>query len=405
MSICLTMIVKNEEHILGATLQNIVDSLPITDYCISDTGSTDTTVSIIETFFAEKQIPGQVVHDEWVNFGHNRNKSLENARRLSSSDYLLVFDADDCFCGNTSDVTSFMSRESSDVYTLIFGRGQKFHRSILFRRTLDAKYIGVLHEYLQFPPSATNILVPGDYFVDARTLGSRNKNPHKYRDDALMLTSAFYGETTDLRCRYCFYIAQSYFDAKMWDEAIEWYEKRLTLEGFVQEKYYSCLRLGYLYADKGNLLKAVSVWMDAFRFDPDRVEGLVYAMFTLWKNGHHSLVTALYDAFQHKEFSFHPDKVFIDPIVYNDNREFLFAQSAFHVGRFDEALDMTLKLVNSDVLQNDMTFVTVQSAYSLLPLLEKRSIFDKIKMAVGLSKSMLRLVENDVALTAECIAS
>jgi len=134
----------------------------------------------------------------------------------------------------------------------------------LFRRSLDAKYIGVLHEYLSFPPTASNVLIPGDYYVDARTLGSRNKNPHKYRDDALMLENAFAQESSELRCRYCFYVAQSYFDAKMFDESIVWYRKRLTLGGFEQEKYYSCVRLGYLLCQSDKILEGVDVWLSAF---------------------------------------------------------------------------------------------------------------------------------------------
>jgi hypothetical protein len=90
----------------------------------------------------------------------------------------------------------------------------------------------VLHEYLDFPPGSSNTLIVGDYYVNACTLGSRNKNPNKYRDDALMLTRAFEDETTELKCRYCFYIAQSYFDAKMWDDAIKWYRTRITMQGF-----------------------------------------------------------------------------------------------------------------------------------------------------------------------------
>jgi len=42
-SICLNMIVKNEAHIIGKTLKNICENVPITYWVISDTGSTDNT--------------------------------------------------------------------------------------------------------------------------------------------------------------------------------------------------------------------------------------------------------------------------------------------------------------------------------------------------------------------------
>ena len=64
------MIVKNESHIIEKTLNNILDNIPITYYVISDTGSTDNTKEIIDNFFKNKKIKGELVNNEWVNFGH-----------------------------------------------------------------------------------------------------------------------------------------------------------------------------------------------------------------------------------------------------------------------------------------------------------------------------------------------
>lgn len=71
----------------------------------------------------------------------------------------------------------------------------------------------------------------------------------------------------------------------MFDESIEWYERRLTMDGFVQEKYYGSLRLGFLYEQKGRTMDAIRVWLAAISYDPDRIEGLIYAMFTLMNQG------------------------------------------------------------------------------------------------------------------------
>ena len=72
-TICLNMIVKNEAAIIRDTLENIIAHVPLDYYVISDTGSDDNTADIIEQFFAEKGIQGEIHHDEWVNFAHNRN--------------------------------------------------------------------------------------------------------------------------------------------------------------------------------------------------------------------------------------------------------------------------------------------------------------------------------------------
>jgi glycosyltransferase involved in cell wall biosynthesis len=142
------MIVKDEEHILGKTLANIVEHFPIADYCISDTGSTDTTVSIIHTFFESKGIPGHVFHDEWRDFAHNRNLNLEHARQVSASEYLLTFDADDWIEGTLPDLPKLFREHPYQVYSLTMGDTVRFERPILFLRDAPFHFVGVLHEYL-----------------------------------------------------------------------------------------------------------------------------------------------------------------------------------------------------------------------------------------------------------------
>ncbi|WEI04112.1 glycosyltransferase [Acinetobacter johnsonii] len=61
-SICLNMIVKNESHIIEETLENICQHIQLAYWVISDTGSTDNTVEIIENFFEKKKIAGEIKH-------------------------------------------------------------------------------------------------------------------------------------------------------------------------------------------------------------------------------------------------------------------------------------------------------------------------------------------------------
>ena len=88
MSICLNMIVKNEAHIIEKTLENICQYVPITYWVISDTGSTDETKTIIQTFFDKKGIKGELVDHAWKDFAYNRTKALECA--YQKTDYLFI---------------------------------------------------------------------------------------------------------------------------------------------------------------------------------------------------------------------------------------------------------------------------------------------------------------------------
>lgn len=55
-TLCLNMIVKNESRIIKRLLESVAPW--IDSYCICDTGSTDNTVEIIETFFKKRVYPG-----------------------------------------------------------------------------------------------------------------------------------------------------------------------------------------------------------------------------------------------------------------------------------------------------------------------------------------------------------
>jgi len=70
-TLCLNMIVKNESKIITRLLDSVVNLLD--SYCICDTGSTDNTVELIETYFRQKNIPGKIVHEPFRDFGYNRS--------------------------------------------------------------------------------------------------------------------------------------------------------------------------------------------------------------------------------------------------------------------------------------------------------------------------------------------
>ena len=67
-TICLNMIVKNEESVLPRCLNSVKDLI---DYwVIVDTGSTDRTKEILEEF--KSVVPGEYYSRPWVDYAHNR---------------------------------------------------------------------------------------------------------------------------------------------------------------------------------------------------------------------------------------------------------------------------------------------------------------------------------------------
>ena len=97
--ICFIAIMRCESKIVERCLNSLK---PIIDYCvISDTGSTDNTVELIEKWLTNNNIPGAVYHDEWKHFGHNRTLSVQNGQDWltknnidTKNTYFFTIDAD-----------------------------------------------------------------------------------------------------------------------------------------------------------------------------------------------------------------------------------------------------------------------------------------------------------------------
>ena len=62
----------------------------IDGYCICDTGSSDDTKDVIQTYFQEKKIPGKVVEKDFIDFSTNRNFALQSCHSMKDMDYILL---------------------------------------------------------------------------------------------------------------------------------------------------------------------------------------------------------------------------------------------------------------------------------------------------------------------------
>jgi FkbM family methyltransferase len=327
------MIVKNEEHIIIETLNNLCRNISFSYWVISDTGSTDNTKKLICDFFADKKIPGELVEHAWQDFAYNRTKALECA--FGKSDYLFIFDADDSIQGN------FKLPEicNIDKYQVKFGPGFVYTRPLMITNRKRWQFKGVLHETLSNIDTMNGeTVLEGDYYVISGRSGNRSKNPNKYLDDAVVLKNAFEKEISvdyGMACRYAFYCAQSYKDAgvKYVDESIEWYTRVLGLGNWDQEKYYSCLMLGGLYTHKNDMNNALMYWFKSCEYDTERIECIISAINYLRTSGQNMFVNALYHRFkgykranklQHKLFMLEPN--------FNDELEYHNSIVAYYVG-------------------------------------------------------------------------
>ena len=343
-TICLNMIVKNEAAIIRDTLENIIAHIPLDYYVISDTGSDDNTAEIIKQFFAEKGIQGEIHHDEWVNFAHNRNCALQHAQ--GKTDYVLIFDADDRFEGN------FVLPEelTSDRYYLRMANSvtgaNVYFRTLMFRNDGSFYWRGVLHEFVeQRKKTVVEQKIFGDYYVISGRFGARSNNPQKYFQDAQVLEKAFYSpEDEDLKDRYAFYTAQSYRDADMPEKAIEWYSKRANLGGWYEEVYYSLLQIALLKIELNAPLNEVqNLLLSAYEYRPQRAESLYHLARQL--RLHDKIKLAYIYANAAVSIPLTKDILFVNHSVYEWKAKEELAISANSVGNYQLCHDLCVELL------------------------------------------------------------
>lgn len=234
------MIVKDEIKILKRCFDSIIDYL---DYwVICDTGSTDNTQNFIKEYFKEKNIEGELHQVPWVNFGHNRTEVFVKASiyiQDKQDVYYFVMDADDIFNGSLKEFKKD-STEHTSYHIDIKLANIRFKRQQIFNAKYVWKYIGVLHEY---PDSSAKNATIGDIsncFIKDNRCGSRTTKftqKEKYLKDAKILLQGIKDEPNN--ARYFFYLANSYYDAQEYEEAANYYNKRISMGGWNEEVYYS----------------------------------------------------------------------------------------------------------------------------------------------------------------------
>jgi glycosyltransferase involved in cell wall biosynthesis len=264
--LCLNMIVKNEMANLERCLGSVADHIDC--WVIGDTGSTDGTQEFIKSFFAARNLPGELHGFPFHNFEQARNAALDCAYASPLDyDYLLFDDAD---MELVVEDRTFRERLEGPGYRLLqrADSGLAYWNTRLVQRSAGARYYGVTHEYLDVPGDLKNLKNLPEVWYKDHASGSNRVD--KFQRDIKLLTKALKTEPDNVR--YWFYLAQSYRDAGQTRKAAEAYSKRAEMGGWDEEAWTArleearCLRkLG----DEGGFVRAS---LAAFQKRPQRAE-------------------------------------------------------------------------------------------------------------------------------------
>lgn len=270
--IILCMIVRNEAQIIERcfdTVATIIDAA-----CVCDTGSDDGTPELAARAFEQRGISYQVMRHEWENFGTNRTRAFQDAKRLAgelgwdlSSAYALFVDADMLLCiGDEFDAACL----TDDAYRVRQYAGTLEYDNLRLAR-LDHVWrsVGATHEYWAADTSATPTALSSLWIEDCGDGGSKAE---KFERDIRLLEAEL--EALPGNPRTMFYLAQSYFDVGRFEEARSLYLQRSQAGGWEEEAWYASYRLGVCSLNLDCWQRAVSELLVAWDRRPTRAEPL-----------------------------------------------------------------------------------------------------------------------------------
>lgn len=267
--------VKNEEDLIRVTLDTAKD-FPLT--ILYDTGSTDTTLSIVR-----KEYPHvKVLQGTFVDFATSRNEMLRRADEYMRANghlkgpynpYYLVLDAGDevklhrPLKDLALGAPAYLVPQVWESTTVT-----RYFNIRLFKGCNGFKYRGKVHEYLETPHQVQDKLHDLEIYQDRRRKGCESSNKRWTRDLQLLRDEV---QQEPENARAWFYLAQTYECLGQQASALSTYKVRSRMLGFYEERFMATLRVAMLHEKLEHPWEKAFTWyMKAFNLI-ERVEPLV----------------------------------------------------------------------------------------------------------------------------------
>jgi glycosyltransferase involved in cell wall biosynthesis len=365
-SICLCMIVRDEGVILAETLAALRPH--IDTWVIVDTGSGDDTIDVVRRTMAELDVPGELHERKWKDFGTNRTEALELC--AGRADYAWVMDADDRVVGPLN-----LGNLTADVYRLRMGTDLVEWRPRLFTLTKRWAYDSVVHEDVRCvdePHTEQRLL--GDYHVESRWLGNRNKLVDKRLRDAELLREALREDPDDPR--YVFDLAQSLFAAGQLTGALQQYKRRLEIGGSEEETFVAKLQRARCLDRLGDSWDTVLAgYLDASRARPARAEPLYEIARHYRGTGEFELAYRFASAAADLEVPTDDDALFVANDIYEWRARDELAIAAFYLGRRAESFELSARVLDRTIPDAERTRVEANLPFGLPAIVPERVRF------------------------------
>lgn len=329
----LAMIVRDEAVIIERVIASV---LPIIDsWRIIDTGSTDATPDLIATLLHD--VPGELRHSAWVDFGHNRTELVEWA--TTGTDWLLLLDADMTVEAD-ADLREQLNAFDADGALVPVTGGVSYRMPYLVRGDRPWHYAGRTHEHLtSTAPYRTQ------WFDGLRIthLADGSSHERKLARDVELLGLDLLDAPESTRT--VFYLAQTYRDSGEHDLALQHYRRRASMGGWAEEVFWSLYQAA-LIEGAIDSPTATDAMLQAWDARPERAEPLYHLARRHRLQRRHRAAWMFASAAVALERP--ADSLFVDAEVYRWGAAFERADAAWRLGHHDLARSEAERLLTLD---------------------------------------------------------
>ena len=349
--IAVLAMVKDEEKRIHVTLNSIkgqVDSL-----IIYDTGSTDKTLEIITNFCSQHNIILHLKQGVFIDYSTSRNVSLEFADTFPQVDFIVLMDANDELQGGEI-LRNLAETEVNNTEKSAYLLCQKLKRTTgmisfynvrMIKPRHGWRYQGTVHEGFELNNTTITRVskMPDSIALYQDRDEDAEKSAKRFARDKELLTREHLNDPSNPRPIY--YLAQTLDMLEDFESSIKYHEMRANMEGFVEEKFVSAFRVGFLKCAK-SWDEGLPWYMKAYLIQK-RAEPLIniaeyYRKIERWELGYHFAKLAC-------ELPYPEEALFyVDRKAYNYDRWISLAINAFNYRRIPEGYD-AIKRANSSI--------------------------------------------------------
>lgn len=261
-TISLCMIVKNEEDVIANCLESVKDI--VDEIIIVDTGSDDKTKRIV------KKYTEKIYDFKWIDdFSAARNFAFSKATK----DYILWLDADDVVLPEdgekfkalketldpTVDSVTAKYNTAFDEYGNVTA---SYRRNRLVKRSNNFQWFGFVHEYLAVGGNIIN----SEIAITHRKLKQTPKRNLEIYQNKLK-------EGVVFTPRDILYYGNELYDHRMFDEALQYYNKFLdSKQGWFEDNIRVCEKICDYYQSIDKVEDGRKYAFRSFEYDTPRAE-------------------------------------------------------------------------------------------------------------------------------------